>query len=182
MGPAEVLGQTDHESAAGHGAVDLDGVSAGGLAGVEGDLEGLVAQGPGNVHVIAAHAVTHHDGAVGIDGDQMLVAGAPHALGLGGAAVDSDQLDGLHELQSVLLVVHLLVDAVNVDAAAAGADLLLLGAGCGGGDDTTGQNGDGSNTGCDTCHALDEVTAGNALVHLLLNTHTIYLLSEFVYF
>ena len=170
VGPAEVLGQTDHEVAPGHGVVHLDGVGAGGLAGVQGDVVGAVAQHPGQLHVIAAHAVPHDGGAVGVHGDQMLVAGAPGALGLHLAVEHGNQLDGLHELQGIGLAGHVLGHAVQIDTVALTAHGLLGLGGLGGGDDPAGQDGGDPQAGRAEGEALHKVSSGDAAVHILIFT------------
>ena len=166
VGPAEVSGQTDHKCAAGDGSVHFDRVSAGRLTGVERDLVGILTQAPGNHDIIAAHAVAHYHSTVGVHGDQVLVAGAPGALGLHLAAVYCHQFDWLNEFQGVFFSLQILCHAINIDAVPLFADVLLLGVSCGGRDDSAGQDRDQAEAGRPGSQALDKVPAGNAVVSL----------------
>ena len=180
VGPAEIFGQADHKVAPGHGVIHLDGVGSGGLAGVQGHGIGGAPQCPGDLHIVAAHAVPHDGGSVRVHRDQVLIGGAPGALALHLAVLHRHQLDGLDKLQSIGLALHVLSHAIDIDAVALLADLLLGGGVRRGsrGDDPAGQNGGNPQARSPDGQTLYKVSAGNAAaLHVLLfTTHFVFLL------
>ena len=67
VAPAKVIRQADHKLAPGHRRIDIDGITAGSLSCVEGDLIVYSVLRPGYIDIITADSVAHTYSAVGID-------------------------------------------------------------------------------------------------------------------